>query len=478
MNNKYHRINSRSASFMSNNTFIKWWFSWISKFNINFRQPCKLCKFNPKFLAADGTKIGINVNISTVTPVETPTSDTSVNHCHRRNDRAFISYSQGALDAKDKALSRCHLLYHCKKALGTLSRTDELPFEEEISRNNKLFNHVDVEFLPLVQLFVNDRCGYRLRSKLAVLFKILSSSCSLSSVVPFRYLGEFQRVLNAFRGNFNIDANTINKVSNFSPEVRDILIAVRGTGHCLEIIGFFEHLVYRVRQIFQDCKEPDQVNPKPGTYNPAKFGRAYYFTPHGQQLRDIPKYSMGNGSSANYDDEPAQLEDKCSKRYPEVGRKGTTYLFLWFDPQHYGHCYGYHMIPSHEGRKDPACSAYAFLETAPEEMFYDFSCQLEEYCLNREPGYWKNTRFFHDTFHGFCHSCAIVYRSARLMILRKANTEICEQTNSFLQHIKYSARAMSMSKFNHFLQFFLYQWSKKKYEKFSQKCSVAINYIT
>ena len=57
------------------------------------------------------------------------------------------------------------------------------------------------------------------------------------------------------------------------------------------------------------------------------------------------------------------------------------------------------MIPKHEGRKDPACSAYSYLETAPEEMFNDFSCQLEEYALNREPGYWKNTRFFHDTSH-------------------------------------------------------------------------------
>ena len=34
----------------------------------------------------------------------------------------------------------------------------------------------------------------------------------------------------------------------------------------------------------------------------------------------------------------------CTKNYPVVGRKGTSYLFLWFCPLH-GHCYGYHMIP-------------------------------------------------------------------------------------------------------------------------------------
>ena len=95
------------------------------------------------------------------------------------------------------------------------------------------------------------------------------------------------------------------------------------------------------------------------------------------------------------------------------------------------------MIPGHEGRKDPACSAYAYMETAPLEMFYDFSCQLDEYCLNREPGFWKRTRFYHDTFHGICHSFAIVYTSSRLKILRKTNTE---QTYAFcnissIQHV-------------------------------------------
>ena len=208
------------------------------------------------------------------------------------------------------------------------------------------------------------------------------------------------------------------------------------------------------------------------SYNRFTPSPQYYFTKHGKQLREIPKYTMGCSSSSNYDDEPAREEDKCYKTFPVTGRKGTTYLFLWFDPQHYGHCYGYHMIPGSEGRKDPACSAYAFLEVAPEEMFFDFSCQLEEYCLNREPGFWKNTRF-----HGFSHKCPVIYKSSRLRILQKVNTEICEQTNSFLQHIRYSARAMSMSKFNHFLQFFIHEWNTKKKKKFSKKCELALNYV-
>ena len=477
MNDRYKRMNSRSAPFMSNKTFIAWWFSWITKFNIDFRKPCRFCMYQPKYLAADGTKIGVyKKRAKELTPIETPTVDTPIDPCHRRNNRAFISYSQGDCDAQEKAKSRNHILYHCKMVLGTLKRNEELPVDEVAMRNNKLAGHIDAEFLPLVLIFIHKQCQNRLLKKLAVLFKILSTNHSLSSVLPFRYLDQFKAVLIAMRDNANTDPCLISKVAHFSPEIRDVLTGVKGTEHRLDAIRFFEHFVFRVYSIFQNCKEADQAIPKPGTYNPAKYGRAYYFTPHGNQLRDIPRYTM-NSISANYDDEPARPDDKCEKGY-EVGGKGVTFLFLWFDPQHYGHCYGYHMIPEHEGRKDPACSAYSYLETAPEEMFYDFSCQLEEYALNREPGYWKNTRFFHDTFHGFCHKCAIVYTSSRLKILHKANTEICEQTNAFLQTIKYSARAMSLTNFNHFLQFFMHKWSENKYENFRRRFALAMNFTS
>ena len=232
-----------------------------------------------------------------------------------------------------------------------------------------------------------------------------------------------------------------------------------------------------MKNIFVNCKQADEIQPKPGRYNPAKYGRAYYFTENCNQIRNIPKYTIDD-SSANrtYDDEPARVVEKCHTKFPEVGRKGTTYLFLWFDPQHYGHCYGCHMIPGNEGRKDPACSLYSYMKVPPEEVFYDFSCQLEEYCLNREPGFWKNTRFFHDTFHGFSHKCPPVYTSYRIKMLKRINTEVCEQTNAFLQRIKFSARAMGMGKCNHYLQFLMFHWSNRKREKFFKKCTLAISY--
>ena len=46
-----------------------------------------------------------------------------------------------------------------------------------------------------------------------------------------------------------------------------------------------------------------------------------------------------------------------------------------------------------EGRKDPFSSLYKYKPTAPDELFYDFECQLNEYCLNRTPHFFRCTHF-------------------------------------------------------------------------------------
>ena len=170
-------------------------------------------------------------------------------------------------------------------------------------------------------------------------------------------------------------------------------------------------------------------------------------------------------------------------RQGACGHSGTrffeawAYLFLWFDPNHYGHCYGYHIIPSSEGRKDPFASCFLHMANPPDEIFYDFACQLEEYCLNREPQFFLKTRFWHDIFHGYSHKCPPVYRSNRIQSLNHLNTEICEQFNSFIQRIKHSARSMSASRFSFFLQFMIHQWNERKRMKFEQQCKVAAQFL-
>ena len=130
-----------------------------------------------------------------------------------------------------------------------------------------------------------------------------------------------------------------------------------------------------------------------------------------------------------------------------VALKGTCFMFLWFCPSH-GHCYGFHIGNGSEGRKDAANSLLTHLPEAPSTIFYDFPCSLEEYCMNREGGYYGGTRFFHDIFHGYSHACSPAYSSKELDGFRGVNTSICKKFNSFLQCIKSSAKHMSQTHFS------------------------------
>ena len=64
----------------------------------------------------------------------------------------------------------------------------------------------------------------------------------------------------------------------------------------------------------------------------------------------------GNSKKDNYDDNP-EVDDPCKKYYPNVSFGGYGYMFLWFCPMH-GHSYGFHLITSAEGRKDPFSSLF------------------------------------------------------------------------------------------------------------------------
>ena len=56
-------------------------------------------------------------------------------------------------------------------------------------------------------------------------------------------------------------------------------------------------------------------------------------------------------------------------------------------------CLGTGIIPSAEGRRDPALGIYLHTEAPPDKLFYDFACSLSDYCFNREPSYWRYCRY-------------------------------------------------------------------------------------
>ena len=67
-----------------------------------------------------------------------------------------------------------------------------------------------------------------------------------------------------------------------------------------------------------------------------------------------------------------------------------------------------------EGRKDPPAALYTHKALPPKIVFYDQECSVSEYVKNRESGFFKNTRFYHDILHGFTHKCCPTFRCSTL----------------------------------------------------------------
>ncbi|TFK58249.1 hypothetical protein BDN72DRAFT_739945, partial [Pluteus cervinus] len=94
---------------------------------------------------------------------------------------------------------------------------------------------------------------------------------------------------------------------------------------------------------------------------------------------------------------------KCSKYYSTYGQQRLTggIMCVWCT---HSICYGFHFIPSGEGRNDVFSAIYTRWPVAPKRVIYDFACALGPYCLTREPEFFADTCFNIDSFHAKGHT--------------------------------------------------------------------------
>ena len=110
----YKMRNKFCHGFMDSKTFIKWWFSWAASLKIDFRKPCPVCKFKPKQLACDGTKVGIVFRHANFTAISKPDNENlSEQTLHRRLDRCFLPSS--VFNNKIMSTCRSYLNYIARK---------------------------------------------------------------------------------------------------------------------------------------------------------------------------------------------------------------------------------------------------------------------------------------------------------------------------------------------------------------------------
>ena len=291
---------------------------------------------------------------------------------------------------------------------------------------------------------MGDNFSAELKKKASKFLKLPLKREPVSSVIPYRYIADCITCLKSFMDG---DYSKFLTIFEFAPELAEFLHEAKPYSYFDDCCRFVQYLCNFVLKVHENDHDTDSASPILNSYNP-ESGCAYYFTEHGNKLRLLPGYSK--------DSKP---KEDCRKKFIEPRSNNWSYLFLFFCPIH-GHCYGYHIIDGAEGRKDPFSSIYCYMENAPAEIYYDFAFSLYEYSLNREPAFWRNTRFWHDIFHSYGHLCGDNYKSTRIRNLNHLDTSICEQFNPFVRCFKYMATHLTQSHFTFFLQFFIAIWNK------------------
>ena len=384
---------------------------------------------------------------------------------------------RGRLFFKYKLLQRLGIVEGVEeimKALFGLKNKKEMTHEEQNSVNEALKDLILSQPEPfkifLLRFFKKDIPEATYMASLRFLLQ-LSGDSALVAAIPVPYIDHLLSVCDALDQGFPCP-KLFAKMDLYSMELKSVLQAAV-QDNCLElVIPFVRFLINKIQARYsQDSIE--EWTPIPGSHNPPS-GTCYYFTETGDQLRKLPNYSLkveGKGKFV-YDQKP-DVDGVCTKDYPYQSLGGFGYMQFFFCPLH-GHCYGFHLIDGAEGRKDVFAALFKYKPTAPKEMFYDFACQLSEHCLNREPGYFLSTRFFHDIFHGFPHKCGNCFKAHRVCGLAGLDTEICEQFNSYLGCIKYTGSHLSQEHMMLLTQFMVMLWNREKTKRMNNKANVAL----
>ena len=323
MNNRYQIRSEETIKFMSLPRFIEWWFGWASHMKIDFRKSCPSCESCNK-LAFDGTKLGVGFQNAFVDPIETPEETDAILTKLRRHDRCFIvtaDKSQPMFFQRLRSTLRNVSKRVLKEDAGdTFSKATEL--------TSSLRSHIPERSQELFdQLMFGTDVTDTERKAIAKHFKELAYDASIDTVLPFV---ETENVIN-FCYHFYQNSLGLREVlmlsNHFLKYNRSIseLISTSATNNTTgfpsnAVLSHLEYLATAVRNLHNEDVSPCNAEKMAESCNPPKYGRAFYFQDHGQQIRRMRCFSKDKErkKSLNFDD---ASEEVCSKIFLQVRKK-------------------------------------------------------------------------------------------------------------------------------------------------------------
>jgi hypothetical protein len=489
VSNTYKSTNPACCAFVSTKTFVDVFFCWVACFDFDYREEIDpFCGYDPEVLGCDGTHIGVSIkNLKLTDPITSPELEDHLPSLHTRLKRCFLPYGNKkdhkGVDYNKKKTNVREATAFLQEQVQiyltgdvdvfsaiTLSDLTEEERELELQKRavdfqkgcGKLWEALEFGNVSCYREFLDmflSRSAHSTVLKAAgkLLDLLLHHSSPVTTTLPYRFVTnpEFQSCCDA------VESGTVTPeqwcyLELYSVELADLFLASLNHNKTGVVLKFVKALQEFIVGVHVGDRETEEASPIENSYDPSS-GVAYYFTEHGNKVRETGTYDIKEKK------EKREGKDSCQKFFPQISWGGFGYLFLFMCPYH-GHCYGFHMINRGESSKDPFHALFKFKPSPPKEVFYDFACQFSEYSLNREPDFFKWVRFWHDLFHAVNHVCQPLYKSKRVTGLGGINSEICEQFNSYLKSIKFTGSSLSQGHFVHFLQFMILRWNRMKTE--------------
>jgi hypothetical protein len=150
-----------------------------------------------------------------------------------------------------------------------------------------------------------------------------------------------------------------------------------------------------------------------------------YFFPNNPVVRTCAQTKLG----------PSNQDGTCTKNYQSSGKLGAGIILFWCAKHRL--CIGFVLLESAESCEYVYSTLISRFKTMPKTIIYDNACNLSEYCLNRAPELFQDTKFLVDAFHFGGHTnCSSSFNSGMHRSLHGFSSVLHEQKNALIAKSK------------------------------------------
>jgi hypothetical protein len=441
------------------------WGKFCSELNITANYICPCCGEEPEVLVCDGTFVTMDAAHFTGQPIISREEGPEIEQAHNRKSRSFIDdrISQGDRKVAMKWLQELACWVKPSNLVPEDATSEPPPWLEDM-------DHFSLK--PLYTWIVDSAPSLEpdRRARLSLFLREIATESPVTSYFPWVLASRIASACEP-RDQLVLARDLLNLIECEAPVVFDFLSCFRvhaGSqgqmslpltttaglpGHALRCV--LDELASRATLCgtgpgIEDVAAFMDPRPPSADANCVHTGICCGL----RQLRGRPKYAA---------DKQSEGAQGCRKHFH--GKQNRTGgVFTWHCK--HGVCYAFYVMHRAEGRDEPFSFLTCYLKRAPKVVVYDFACALQEFCLNRLPAFFKNTRFVVDAFHWWNHKgCARSFYCKKYPHLAHLNTSISEQQNSALRIIKASASRSKQAQFMTLLRLFTSDWNGVKIAK-------------